>query len=235
MRIAGGDSRYAAFHIGKYEGLAMRHGHQIRRWSSALFALAAVLFLPAPSDAQAPASTVATALGLPCNLTPDSAPDATGRRVATPIDANLLTGQLPCSEVVNPEGPFGNDELRNLQRGFDFYSWLTFIALNSPADTNSQPGTKTKWEDTQHFIQLLDVMRADGVEPVWNSTNTNKSAMIPQACRSLYTPGMMVVDMIEESYNQPFKTGPLIDQRGHFALFDILMNETMFNYIKTNK
>ena len=23
---------------------------------------------------------------------------------------------------------------KNLQRGFDFYSWRTFIALNSPAD-----------------------------------------------------------------------------------------------------
>ena len=30
-----------------------------------------------------------------------------------------------------------NTALENLQRGFDFYSWLTFIALNSPADGRS--------------------------------------------------------------------------------------------------
>jgi hypothetical protein len=41
----------------------------------------------------------------------------------------------------------------------------------------------------------------------------------------------MVVKMIEESYNQPFKTGPLIDQRNNYAIFDILMNEAMFKYI----
>jgi hypothetical protein len=37
--------------------------------------------------------------------------------------------------------------------------------------------------------------------------------------------------MIEESFNEPFKTGPLIDQNGHYAVFDILMNRQMFKYI----
>ena len=41
----------------------------------------------------------------------------------------------------------------------------------------------------------------------------------------------MIVKMIEESFNEPFKTGPLIDQQGHYAIFDILMNRQMFNYI----
>jgi hypothetical protein len=44
----------------------------------------------------------------------------------------------------------------------------------------------------------------------------------------------MVVRMIEESFNQPFKTGPLIDQRGNYAIFDILMNKVMFDYIVGN-
>ena len=41
----------------------------------------------------------------------------------------------------------------------------------------------------------------------------------------------MIVKMIEESFNEPFKTGPLIDQQGHYAIFDILMNRQMFDYI----
>ena len=44
----------------------------------------------------------------------------------------------------------------------------------------------------------------------------------------------MVVKMIEESFNEPFKTGPLIDQQGHYAIFDILMNRQMFDYIMNN-
>jgi hypothetical protein len=42
---------------------------------------------------------------------------------------------------------------------------------------------------------------------------------------------MIVLYVIEEAFNQPFKTGPLIDQNGRYALFDILMNKTMFDYI----
>jgi hypothetical protein len=45
----------------------------------------------------------------------------------------------------------------------------------------------------------------------------------------------MVVNMIEENFNQPFKTGPLIDQQGNYALFDILMNDEMFKYIVTHR
>jgi hypothetical protein len=44
----------------------------------------------------------------------------------------------------------------------------------------------------------------------------------------------MIVKMIEESFNEPFKTGPLIDQQGHYAIFDILMNREMFDYIVTD-
>jgi hypothetical protein len=46
---------------------------------------------------------------------------------------------------------------------------------------------------------------------------------------------MMVIEMIEETFNQPFKTGALIDQQGNYALFDILMNRPMFEYIRTHK
>src|ERR1700686_3515467 len=59
-----------------------------------------------------------------------------------PIDdktrASILGSGLPCQESVNPNGvnPDAIEAagLENLQRGFDFYSWRTFVALNSPAD-----------------------------------------------------------------------------------------------------
>ena len=161
--------------------------------------------------------------------------------------ADILNSDLPCQEKVSTGLPSGGPEkegLENLQRGFDFYSWRTFIALNAPADgtttiDHSQADMPTRWEDMDNFKQLLDVMLPAGLQPPkWP---TDKAAMeaekvrlMPDACRALYKPGMMVVKMIEESFNEPFKTGPLIDQQGHYAIFDILMNRQMFDYIMLN-
>jgi hypothetical protein len=161
---------------------------------------------------------------------PDAVRPPTGAASETPIGPSLLDAGLPCAEDAKTTGIFGDDGLRNLQHGFDFYSWLTFIALNSPADGSkivaAKPNTPAKWEDHDNFIQLLDVMLPGGAKPDWVSRPPP-----PPACQSQFKPGMMVVKMIEETFNQPFKTGALIDQRGNYALFDILMNKAMFDYI----
>ena len=116
--------------------------------------LAIVGLLGWTASAQAPAPAAAT---LACD--DDPAPDT------TPIDGTLLTKGLPCAEKVSPVGP-SSDGLVNLQHGFDFYSWLTFLALNAPADGSpidkAKPNTPTKWEQRSNFKQLLDVMLEDG-------------------------------------------------------------------------
>src|SRR4029453_10382806 len=114
-------------------------------------------------------------------------------------------------------------------------SWLTFIALNSPADgrtriDKSLLNTKTKWEDRANFKQLLDVMLPNGEQPEWDKK------FPPPGCESEFKPESdMGIEMINETYDQPFKTGPLIDQQGNYALFDILMNKEMFDYIKQHQ
>ena len=125
--------------------------------------------------------------------------------------------------------------LASLQRGFDFYSWLTFIALNSPADgkvigQGPRPGgdAMTEWELVKNYRPLADVMLPLGAKPTWGTR------IVPPACQNLDGPGKIVVVIGEETWNQPFKTGPLIDQDGHYALFDILMNKVMFDFIDTN-
>jgi hypothetical protein len=173
-------------------------------------------------------------------------------------DKIFKTVLLPCQENVNP-GPQGDQTgkedsgLENLQRGFDFYSWRTFLALNSPDDgttpiEKAQADTPTKWENMNNFKQLLDVMLpVDQQPPIWPATakemNEERDRLMPQACRDLLKtrqdlandlPNRIIVKMIEESFNEPFKTGPLIDQQGHYAIFDILMNRQMFKYIKDN-
>jgi len=170
---------------------------------------------------------------------------------------SILKSGLPCQENVGTgaqRDPAGIEAsgLENLQRGFDFYSWRTFLALNAPADgtpiDKAQADTPTKWEHMNNFKQLLDVMLpADQQPPRWptdtKGMNDERERLMPQACRDLLNarpdlvkdlPNRMIVKMIEESFNEPFKTGPLIDQQGHYAIFDILMNRQMFDYIMVN-
>src|SRR5262249_44242623 len=104
---------------------------------------------------------------------------------ATAINASLLTKGLPCAENVSTLGLFGDDVLANLQRGFDFHSCLTFLALNSPADGNpinkSNPNTPTKWEQPSNFKQLLDVMLPDGRSSRWEDKK-----IVPPECLDQY-------------------------------------------------
>jgi hypothetical protein len=190
------------------------------------------------------------ALGHACNTLGDlldADSNHPGKRKRLPIDettkSQILHSGLPCAETVATNGPDPTG-LQNLQHGFDFISWRTFIALNSPADgTNAdiehfQSDTPTQWEDMKNFKQLLDVMLPPGQTPQWPATEEErekeKLLLMPAACVPQYKSGMMVIKMIEETFNQPFKTGPLIDQNGHYALFDILMNKAMFDYIFRN-
>ena len=210
-----------------------------RPWSGAgiagVLAVIGLASLPVSSAAQTPASKP---LAPPCNTLSDLV--STNPLQLTPVDeANkdkLLTSGLPCAETVHAEGPTGKSRLENFQRGFDFYSWLTFIALNAPADDseikNSRADTRAKWEDMGHFRQLADIMLPGGKAPQWGERRPQE---VSAACRRDYKPGMMVIQLIEESFNQPFKTGPLIDQNGNYALFDILLNRQMFEYIVSNK
>ena len=169
-----------------------------------------------------------------CNVTPDTNQGAVpppAQITATPITAALLTSGQPCQQVVSTKGLVDGNGLANLQRGFDFYSWLTFIAMNSPADGKTigqgpRPGgdALARWEDLQNYRPLANVMLSKGDKPAWGTR------IVPDQCKKLDGPGK-VVFQIGEGFNQPFKSGPLIDQDGNFALFDILMNQPMFDFI----
>lgn len=220
--------------------------------------LVAVLGLSASASAQTPARTPTQVAGIgECNtLTNPFAPELGpfALNLANPqsplpdtidpaIMSKFMASGLPCQDSFRPAGP-EDSGLEDLQHGFDFFSWLSFIAWNSPADPTvtidrSQPDMQTRWEDMDNFKQLLDVMLDPQLgPPQWPTDKSEmekeKVRLLPPACRTLYKPGMMVVKMIEESYNEPFKTGPLIDQQGHYAIFDILMNRTMFDYMSAH-
>ncbi len=170
--------------------------------------------------------------------------------ISDAVKSGVLSSGLPCQENVSTGAqaePAGKEAagLENLQRGFDFYSWRTFIALNSPADGSpidrAQADAPTLWEDMNSFKQLLDVMLPAGLQPPkWPADRAGmeneRERLVPPECLPQHqaAPTKMIVKMIEESFNEPFKTGPLIDQQGRYAIFDILMNRQMFDYIMLN-
>src|SRR5258708_1655654 len=210
-------------------------------WLINIIGFAALVIWVQSSSAQPSVPPTTTSNPVKCNLLHDLVPADLNNPLSnepaklTHIDATtkdmILKSGLPCAEINTDQGP-AKSPIENRQRGFDFYSWRTFIALNSPAKNStgiesSHPDTPTVWEDNNNFIQLLDVMLPGGAKPVWGQR------VIPPACKSQYeaNKSLMVVKMIEESFNQPFKTGPLIDQRNNYAIFDILMNKAMFDYI----
>ena len=178
---------------------------------------------PSQPGAAAPASSASVAPGPidppvnNCNITkPDTA--------VTPA---LIPATLPC--VATLIAPFN---LPNLQHGFDFYSWLTYLAVNAPAAGGpigpNQPAIWEQWKS------LGDVMLPNGQTPVpWDQPTP-----LPPACRVPANGGHpMVLSMISKDPNvltetvQPFDTGPLIDQNGQYVHYAILMNRPMFEYI----
>jgi hypothetical protein len=213
----------------------------------ALSGFPAIAQTPAPSFKCNPMSD----LRLAKPPEPKPATPVTLTRIDDTTKSAILNSGLPCQEIVNPVEPEDHigpakTALENRQRGFDFYSWLTFIALNSPADRGitidkSAPDTPTTWEDMKDFRQLSDVMLPPNMMPPVPNPNdpkpledeNEKVRLMPPACQAQYTrgSGTMVIKMVEETFNEPFKTGPLIDQSGHYALFDILMNKAMYKYI----
>jgi hypothetical protein len=189
--------------VGAHEirgGITVMRNHSFA--AVAVLSLVGVLSSFHSSQAQAPAQPAPTApsakpLGQPCNLmsdlvqaNPQSPKTAVPPRL-TPIDAttknSILNSGLPCEETTSGDGPDKTKTpLEHRQRGFDFYSWLTFIALNSPADGSgidqSKPNTKTKWEDRANFKQLLDVMLEGGLPSNWEDKKQP-----PPGCKSQFS------------------------------------------------
>lgn len=158
-----------------------------------------------------------------CNIT----------RPDTAVTPALMGSGLPCAATLVP--PFN---LVNLQHGFDYYSWLTFIALNASTSGGAPaPGSDapTQWED---WKEVSDFILAGGATPDgWDSPRP-----IPAACQGI--PGAENLRVVSRSalnktvaseVDQPFDTGPLIDQNGNFVRYELLVNRPMFEYLLQNR
>jgi len=130
----------------------------------------------------------------------------------------------------------------NRQRDMDIFSWNSFVALNWPnkANVSDKPHLigdtangdhSTVWEDWMSTADIFDI--PTGKEPKWGEH------YVPRACsaNSDYQPGMKILTQVNKSgdfFKEAF-SGALVDQSGNFVRYEILINQNMFNTIKTNR
>ncbi len=154
-----------------------------------------------------------------CNTTLPPAP--------AKVTPQMARSGLPCALAFS-----GKASLETLQQAFDFNSWLTFVALNTPATT---PGdAPAPWEGWQDIFSL---MLPDGAPPPAFGT-----ALPPPAICKGAGAGTRVLRMISKTpitptisvAGQPLNTGPLIDQNGRYVRYQILVNRPMYDYIVQN-
>ncbi|WP_448204903.1 hypothetical protein [Azospirillum sp. sgz302134] len=168
---------------------------------------------------------------------------AVGAQLA-PGTARAQTAPPP--PVLSPNIPddskkTGGFNLHDLQHDFDTLGWQTFVGLNWPANPDGSPDTSrtigavdapTVWEAWPEFT---DVFLPDGSAPTWHAPRT-----LPKACQGLAATGTKLLTQTSKTPNllnasiQPFKTGPIIDQQGRYARFQISVNRVMFDYVVNN-
>ncbi len=167
---------------------------------------------------------------------PAAAPGCNG----TGLDDVTLSPAPPCVPAFTGPAPPGGS-VAELQPYFDAYSWKTFVALNwpvkegstepDPSVTIGQSDRPTVWES---WKGAWETFLPDGGAP----TPFGQTGELPEACRQVagsggahLVPFAGKTPNVLTAFDEPFKTGPLIDTEGYYARFDILMNSWMFDYI----
>lgn len=183
---------------------------------------------------------------------PDS--DQTAKQTPAPDvrTAPVSLSPSPALPALSSDIPFditftGDSSLDGLQHDFDVFSWDTFIALNWPALPNGQPdkGTQIGQKDGptvwQSWKEAYEIFLPGGAPPSpWGALRTAPPDW-PPACKALFKDGMTLLNQVGKTpkvlndTTEPFKTGPLIDQNGRYARFEIVVNEAMFDTIVTSK
>jgi hypothetical protein len=160
-----------------------------------------------------------------------------------PVDVD--TFRLPVDEDGN------SLTLKSLQPRFDRFSWETFVALNWPVKLNGSASGE-KIGTVRDNLSIWELWKEDyeifleqGARPSeWKlgrkyptSRSRDCPSYFPRPFRDLFDLKQAELRKIGkplavlETSVEPFDTGPLIDQNGKYARFEILVNEEMFQYI----
>jgi hypothetical protein len=156
-----------------------------------------------------------------------------------------LSPRIPLEITVTK--PPAKPTLASLQHDFDVFSWQTFVALNWPANADGSPNTSVTigqapndpvvWQD---WRESRTIFMPGGTTPApWG-----QDSPLPAVCKNInpktLPPGTLRLTQVGKTPNvldesgEPFQTGPLIDQNGEYTRYEILTNESMFDYILSN-
>lgn len=143
-----------------------------------------------------------------------------------------LSATIPLSveESVSPP------TLESRQKDFDGMSWKTFLALSWGFEEPKQNDNQTLWES---WLDVSQIFKENGAPPDdWGTPQT-----LPAACQALgevdknskLLTQIGKTSPVISAANEPFNSGPLIDQNGEYTRFSISVNLPMYNYIKNNE
>lgn len=173
-----------------------------------------------------------------CPASKEDAEVATTNDQETPTPPDKADS-TPTGKPLSPTLPFdvtvtGTKLETSIRRNFDEFSWQTFVALNWSSDPNEMIGVNgdnpTVWETWKNSA---DVFLEKGAKPEpWGAPGKIPAICSNEKGRMLLQVGK-TPDVLNEM-EQPFKTGPLIDQNSLYTRYEILMNEEMFDYIYNN-
>lgn len=136
----------------------------------------------------------------------------------------------------------------DVQRLFDLLSWKTFVALNWPMGTDGKPQGKLDDEGQPMWSgwkESFEVYKPNGTKPLpWGDDRDLNERVLgfmnlpvdarKKNVRVLYRNNKHneASDKADES-DQAFGGG-LWDQNGNLVMYEVLMNESEFNYVVTN-
>ena len=138
------------------------------------------------------------------------------------------------------------DQKSQAQQLFDNFSWTTFLAVNWPASQNGEADRNKGLSDSQtprvweFYREASSIFLDQGEKPepwsgssywkkVSNQASTERNLWMTNATGK---PSHDVANLNESL--QAF-SGPLVDQNGNWVRYEVLVNETEFDYIFRNQ
>jgi hypothetical protein len=130
------------------------------------------------------------------------------------------------------------------QRLFDIFSWQSFLALNWPAQADGAPDKSKNLSDSRSrrvwetYRESSTVFLPEGAAPEpWNPSPPAAARGEPGP-RKLWMTAIgdrnaTQLQRLDESF-QAF-SGPLVDLNGNWVRYEVLMNQTEFDYIHQNE
>ena len=127
------------------------------------------------------------------------------------------------------------EEILKAHRLFDTLAWQAFVALNWPAGENGEPAKgkdmsdNTGWRMWNFWRSSGSIFLPDGAEPAPWDNKLQPAGYRFKAVANLGSCGHTSARDNFEAF-----TGPLVDQNGNWARFEIRVNQEEFDYIRNN-